>query len=109
LEGPAPRISCVFTRVRHEVACLLPVPRQRAGVQWRLISTTPNAGTIPMPRIVLIVCIVVFLAIMLPFKYLFAPWLVDNYGLAGAAVFLGVCFLYAFWVDGRAKRNQIND
>lgn len=62
-----------------------------------------------MPRLVLIICVVVFLAIMLPFKYLFAPWLVDSYGLVGAAVFLGVCFLYAFWVDGRAKRNQIND
>jgi hypothetical protein len=87
----------------------LPVPRQRAGVQWPLISTTPNAGTIPMPHIVLIVCIVVFLAIILPLKFWFAPWVVENYGWVGAAIGIGIFVLYAFWVDGRDKRKQIND
>lgn len=48
-----------------------------------------------MGRTELIICSVVFIAIMLLLKYVVAPSFVGNFGVIGAVVFVGVCIAIA--------------
>jgi hypothetical protein len=61
-----------------------------------------------MPRIELIICIVLFAIVMLVAKVLFMPWLVASYGWIGVAILIALCFLYAFWEEGRRKKRGVN-
>ena len=62
--------------------------------------------SIPMPRIELAICIVLFAIVMLVMKLMLVPWLLVSYGWVGIAGLIGLCFLYGFWVE--AKKRKLN-
>ncbi len=61
-----------------------------------------------MLRIELVICIVLFAIVMLVAKFMFMPWLVASYGWIGVAILIALCFLYAFWEEGRRKKRGVN-
>jgi hypothetical protein len=56
-----------------------------------------------MGRTELIICSVAFIAIMLLLKYVVAPSFVGNFGVIGALVFIGVCILIAYRIEGKKR------
>jgi hypothetical protein len=58
---------------------------------------------IAMGRTELIICSVLFIVAMVFFKYVVAPGIVGNFGIVGALVFIGVCILIAYRIDGKKR------
>ena len=61
---------------------------------------------VPMPRLQLAICIVLFVIVMLGVKLMLVPWLLVSYGWVGIAGLIALSFLYGFWVE--AKKRQTN-